>query len=213
MSETQPTEYHIVFLRHGESVGNAGGYHQGQSEFPLTEKGRAQAQALADRWLSDRMTFDIVIASPQPRARQTAEIVVGSLGYEIEFDPVWKERDNGVYAGLHQDEAKEKYPYPEFVPIYERTGQTGESEWELFLRGGRAIQSILHRSPGRYLVVSHGGILNMTLRAILGIVPQANFQGPRFRFQNAAFATLIYYPDRHTWYVSGINDRTHWNEE
>ena len=204
--------FHITLLRHGESIGNALGYHQGQSEFPLTEKGQAQAKSLADRWLAEGVLFDYVIASPQPRGRQTAEIIADVLGLQVEFDPIWMERDNGVYAGLHMDEAKIRYPYPDYVSLYDRTGKTGESEWELYLRGGRAIQSILHRSPGRYLIVSHGGILNKTLQAILGIVPQTNFQGVRFRFRNTAFASLTYDPERHNWHVHSINERTHWEE-
>jgi 2,3-bisphosphoglycerate-dependent phosphoglycerate mutase len=212
MSEPLDMLFHITLLRHGESIGNALGYHQGQSEFPLTEKGQAQAKSLADRWLSEGVLFDYVVASPQPRARQTAEIIADVLGLQVEFDPVWMERDNGVYAGLHMDEAKIRYPYPDYISLYDRTGKTGESEWELYLRGGRAIQSILHRSPGRYLIVSHGGILNKTLQAILGIVPQTNFQGVRFRFGNTAFASLTYDPERHNWHVHSINERTHWEE-
>lgn len=212
MSNSQEPTYEITFLRHGESTGNAGNYRQGQSEFPLTEKGQAQAEALAILWVSEGRTFDHVKASPQKRARQTAEIIAGKMGMEIEFDRVWMERDNGVLAGLHQDEARIKYPQPDFIHIYEPIGFTGESVWQLYLRAGGAIQSLLERSPGRYLVVSHGGILNMTLRAILGITPQANFQGPRFRFRNTAYASLTYHPSRHSWVIDGINQRSHWDE-
>lgn len=204
--------YHITFLRHGESVGNAGGYHQGQSEFSLTEKGRQQAEALAIRWKTEGIRFDFMISSPQSRAKETAEIIAATLGLEIEFDPVWMERDNGQLAGLHESEAREKYPQPDFIHLYERIGETGESHWELFLRGGRAIQSILHQPAGRYLIVSHGAILNMALRAALGIMPQANFQGARFRFSNTGFATLVYQPERNSWVVLGINDHSHWME-
>jgi broad specificity phosphatase PhoE len=213
MTEIQATEYHLILLRHGESVGNAEGIHQGQSELPLTAKGVAQAQALANHWISEGITFDRVITSPQSRARQTAEIVANTLGYEIEYDTIWMERDIGIYTGLHLEEAKQKYPYPDFIHIYQPIGLTGESDWELYLRGGQALQSILHRPPGRYLIVSHGAILNMTLRAALGITPQANFQGPRFRFENSAYASLTYNPKRHAWYVNGINERKHWIEE
>jgi len=212
MSGEQEQIYHITLLRHAESVGNADGYHQGQAEFPLTERGRQQAQALADYWQAHDQVFDVCIASPQSRARETAEIITSTLGLEIEYDPVWMERDNGVYAGMHQDEARERFPYPEFQPIYERIGKTGESEWELYMRGGRAIQSILHRLPARYLIVSHGAILNMTLRALLGIAPQANYQGARFRYRNTAFASLEYRPDSHRWLVNGINQRPHWQD-
>jgi broad specificity phosphatase PhoE len=212
MPDEENNNYHITFLRHGESVGNAGRYHQGQSEFPLTETGRAQAEALAARWKHEKKTFDFMIASPQSRARETAEIIAPTLDLEIEYDSVWMERDNGLLAGLHESEAKEKYPQPAFIHLYEPIGETGESHWELYLRGGLAIQSILHRSPGSYLIVSHGAILNMALRAALGIAPQANFQGARFRFSNTGFATLIYQPEQHSWIVLGINDHNHWVE-
>jgi 2,3-bisphosphoglycerate-dependent phosphoglycerate mutase len=213
MSE-EKSIYHITLLRHAESVGNANGYHQGQAEFPLTERGQAQALALAEYWQSQGVSFDHCIASPQSRTRETAEIIAGVLGgLQVEYDPVWMERDNGVYAGLHQDDARERYPYPAFQAIYQPIGQTGESEWELFMRGGRAIQSVLHRPPARYLIVSHGAILNMTLRALLGIAPQANFQGARFRFRNTAFVTLTYRPDRHQWIVHGVNQRPHWLDQ
>jgi 2,3-bisphosphoglycerate-dependent phosphoglycerate mutase len=211
MSE-QATMYHITLLRHAESVGNANGYHQGQAEFPLTERGRAQARALGAYWQSHGVVFDYCISSPQSRTRETAEIVAAVLGLKVEYDPVWMERDNGVYAGLHQDEAQQLYPYPEFQPLYARIGDTGESEWELYLRGGRAIQSILHREPARYLVVSHGAILNMTMRALMGISPQANFRGARFKFRNTAFVTLTYRADVHEWMLHGINQRPHWQE-
>ena len=207
------TIFHITLLRHAESVGNADGYHQGQTEFPLTERGRAQASALAEYWKSQNMVFDHCLCSPQSRARETAEIVAGALALEIEYDPIWMERDNGYYGGLHQDEARQRYPYPDFQPLYEPIGQTGESEWELFLRGGRAIQSVLHRQPARYLIVSHGAILNMTMRALMGMPPQANFQGARFKFRNSSFVTLTYRPDVHEWMLYGVNQRPHWPED
>lgn len=212
MSDENPI-FNITLLRHAESVGNAQGYHQGQADFPLTERGRQQAAALAEYWQAHGQIFDYCVASPQSRTRETAEILAGVLGLEIEYDSLWLERDNGVYAGLHQDEARLRYPYPAFQPIYQRIGQTGESEWELYMRGGRAIQSILHRSPARYLVVSHGAILNMTLRALLGITPQANFQGARFRFRNTSFVSLTYRPSNHQWTVHGVNQRPHWPDD
>jgi broad specificity phosphatase PhoE len=213
MSLQSANEYHVTLLRHGESVGNAEGFAQGQSEFPLTDKGRAQVQALAKKWSSSNQHFDTLISSPQLRASKTAEIIASALGNAIKFDPIWMERDNGIHSGLRHEEAREKFPHPEFLPIYEPVGKTGESAWELYLRGGKAILSILQNPPGRYLVVSHGGILNMSIKAALGIVPQANFQGPRFRFQNSAFASLMYFPDRHTWLINGINQRPHWVED
>ncbi len=204
--------YEITLLRHGESVGNAEGYHQGQAEFPLTQQGRAQARALAKKWLEEGLEFDQAISSPQSRAKETVEIVTSILNVPVTFDEIWMERDNGILAGLRFDEARTKHPQPDFVPSYDPIGNTGESQWELYLRAGRAVQSLFSHPPGNYLVVSHGGLLNKVMYAILGISPQANFQGPRFRFRNTAYVSLSFKADSNTWYVNGINQRDHWDE-
>ncbi|MEW5868797.1 MAG: histidine phosphatase family protein [Chloroflexota bacterium] len=203
--------YHVILLRHGESVGNAAGYYQGQSDFPLSETGVLQAQALAQRWLAEKASFTQVISSPLARARQTAEIIAAALGdLPLDLQPLWMERDNGQLAGLRPQEAAERFPRPAFFHPYMPIGQTGESQMELYLRAGSAVQDLLRRPPGRYLVVSHGGLLNMVMYVILGIVPQANFHGPRFRFRNTAFATLTYLPEAHIWRLEGLNDQGHW---
>jgi 2,3-bisphosphoglycerate-dependent phosphoglycerate mutase len=202
-------QYDIVLLRHAESVGNANGYWQGQTDFPLTEAGRTQAQSLANYWQKTGYVFDQVISSPLQRARQTAEIICSTIGTEINFDANWMERDNGQLAGLTHAEATRRFPDPPLTHPYMPIGGTGESQWELYLRAGRAIQDLLYRPPGKYLVVSHGGILNMALYVILGIPVQANFQGPRFDFWNTAYATLNYYPDQHKWRLKSLNERQH----
>jgi broad specificity phosphatase PhoE len=213
-SSSQPSiHYHITLLRHGESVGNAEGKHQGQSEFPLTELGKKQARALANRWQSENRLFDLIITSPLSRALQTAEILSETLHLKLEINDLWMERNNGVLAGLSPEEASQAYPRPPFIHPYFPIGQTGESQFQLYLRAGNAVQDLLNHPPGHYLVVSHGGILNMVLYAILGIAPQANFYGPRFRFGNTAFATLSYNPSEHKWYIHGINDQLHWRQE
>jgi 2,3-bisphosphoglycerate-dependent phosphoglycerate mutase len=208
-----PTIYHIILLRHGESQGNFERRHQGQADFPLTDRGRDQSKALLDRWKSETKEFDLVISSPLARAQETAEIIASSMNIPLELDPVWMERDNGLMAGLSEEEVRETLPQPPFIHPYQAIGQTGESQWELYLRAGKAVQSMLNRPPGSYLIVSHGGLLNMFFYAILGIAPQPNFHGPRFRFNNSAFATLSYNPTSHRWYVLGVNDHMHWKSE
>jgi probable phosphoglycerate mutase len=212
MSQSQPpADYHITLLRHGESVGNAEGRLQGQADFPLSETGRQQSRALAKRWLAEGVTFDRVITSPLKRSRETAEVIAAALGLEVEYNPIWMERDYGKISGMDsakaaQVEQRPLYAYP-FVPV----GETGESLWDLYLRGGEALRSLLSYPAGRYLIVSHGGILNMLLYAILGIAPQAYLRGARFLFRNTAFATLTYTPSEHIWRLTGLNDHAHWN--
>lgn len=207
-----PPVYFITLLRHGQSTGNAAGLYQGQAEFDLSETGRRQAQALALRWQQEERSFDRVISSPLARARQTAEVIAAVLGLPVDFDELWMERHNGILAGLDPLQAAEAFPRPDFMTPYDPVGRTGESQWDLYLRAGQALRRLLLRPPGRYLVVSHGGILNLVLYTILGIVPQANFQGARFRFLNAAFADLEYDPRGYSWLLERLNDRAHWTE-
>jgi 2,3-bisphosphoglycerate-dependent phosphoglycerate mutase len=199
MPETK--SYDFVFLRHGESVGNAEERFQGQADYPLTERGRRQAQALADRWVREHMHLDLVITSPLERARETATIIAKALNIPIELDPIWMERNAGEIAGLTRQETLERYPDTDRRTPYDPFGDSGEGDWELFLRAGRAVHQLLKRPPGQYLIVTHGGLLNKVMYAVLGIPVQARSNGPSFRFANTGFAMLTYLPYRHQWRV------------
>jgi broad specificity phosphatase PhoE len=202
----------LTLLRHGESVGNAERRWQGQADFPLSETGRAQARALAQRWKDQDERFDRIITSPLARAAETADILSQALDAPVEPEPLWMERNIDALSGLTTDEALTHSTRPGFINPYHPIGGGGEGDWELYLRGGRAIHQLLQRPPGRYLVVSHGGILNQVMYAILGIVPHANDSGPRFRFGNTGFARLQYFPEHHRWAVDGLNDLSHWKQ-
>ncbi|MCI0552439.1 MAG: histidine phosphatase family protein [Anaerolineae bacterium] len=208
MSSTEKPIYHFVFLRHGESVGNVESRWQGQSDYPLTERGRAQAQALAKRWQEEKAKFDLVITSPLIRAKNTAEIVASALDVKVEADPLWMERNVGEMTGLTIDEIRLR-PRPTFVTPYDTIGGVGEGDWVLFLRAGQALHSLLRRPAGRYLIVSHGGLLNQLMHAIVGIAPHADPSGVRFRFDNTAFARVFYLSHQHRWAIETLNDHVH----
>jgi broad specificity phosphatase PhoE len=202
--------YNFVFLRHGESIGNAESRWQGQSDYALTVKGRAQAHALAKRWKSEAVKFDLIIASPLVRAKETAEIIASALNAKVEIDPILLERNIGQMEGLTVDEVK-KRPQPPYVTPYDSIGGEGEGDWALFLRAGQALHELVRRSPGSYLIVSHGGLLNQLMNAIIGIAPHVDPSGVRFRFENTAFARVIYSPHQHRWTIDTVNDRAHLN--
>jgi broad specificity phosphatase PhoE len=200
--------YTFVFLRHGESVGNAESRWQGQSDYVLTEKGRSQANALANRWKSEAVKFDLIIASPLLRAKETAEIVASALESRVELEQILMERHIGEMEGLTIEEVR-KLPQPPYVTPYDPIGGEGEGDWALFLRAGQALHDLLRRAPGSYLIVSHGGLLNQLMHAIIGIAPHVDPSGVRFRFENTAFARVIYFPHQHRWTIDTLNDREH----
>ena len=211
MSPQDKPIYNFVFLRHGESIGNAQSRWQGQSDYELTERGRAQARALGERWQAEPAKFDLVIASPLSRARETAEIIASVLNVPVEFDPILLERHIGEMEGLTAEEVR-KRPQPPYVTPYDSIGGEGEGDWALFLRAGQALQSLLRRTPGSYLIVSHGGLLNQLMNAIIGIAPHVDPSGVRFRFENTAFARVTYFPYQHRWTIDALNDRAHLND-
>ena len=211
MSSSEKPIYNFVFLRHGESIGNAESRWQGQSDYALTERGRAQARALAERWKSENVKFDLVIASPLVRAKETAEIVATMLNVKMEIDPILLERNIGEMEGLTVEEVRKK-PQPPYVTPYDSIGGEGEGDWALFLRAGQALHSLLRRPAGSYLIVSHGGLLNQLMHAIIGIAPHVDPSGVRFRFDNTAFARATYYPYQHRWAIEALNDRAHLSE-
>lgn len=212
MNDSRPQPFHITLLRHGESVGNAESRWQGQADFPLTERGRAQTRALAERWKKEKVKFDLVVASPLLRAKETAELIASELNLKIEIEPLWLERDNGDFSGLTAHEVRQNFQQPSFSTPYDSVGGDGEGDWELFLRAGQALHGLLKREPAKYLIVSHGGLLNQIMHAIVGVAPQANNAGARFRFNNTAFAQLMYYPHQHRWAIDRLNDHTHWKD-
>ena len=201
--------YYLTFVRHGESTGNAQRRYQGQGEYPLTELGREQARLLAERFLAEGSHFDRIFTSPLGRARETAEIIAAALGAPVELDPIWMERHLGELSGLTPEVASQSFPHPAYVQPFHPVGETGESEWELYQRAGRAVQGLLRLPSGSYLVVTHGGLLNMVLYVCLGIASQVGTTGPRFILGNTAVSSLMFDPNRSRWYIEAINDGSH----
>lgn len=117
------------------------------------------------------------------------------------------EVDNGLLAGLPYQEAEAIYPSPEFLTPYQprvwSVGQ-GESRGSLRARPVRALQKVIPRGPGQYLVVAHGGVLNETLSSIVGAPPPTASQGPVFRFGDAGYARFIYTAETHTRILTGF---------
>lgn len=207
--DNKPPDLLFVFLRHGQSTGNAEKRHQGQADFPLTDTGILQVEQLASAWSESGIQFNLAISSPQTRAKQTAKIITDVIKTKVEFDPIWMERDNGELAGLLHEEALHSHPPPDFIPLHQPIARTGESQWELFLRAVTAVNQLVKYPPGSYLIISHGGLLNMVMHALLGQAPQSNFQGPNFRFSNTGYSTIQYRPGNDNWVFFEHNNTSH----
>jgi 2,3-bisphosphoglycerate-dependent phosphoglycerate mutase len=193
--------HEITLLRHGESTGNIERRIQGHIDFPLSDDGRDQAEGLARRWHKEGVEFDLIITSTLQRAQDTAQIIAQTLGVPIEENPIWVERYFGSLEGELLDEAVANDPNLDFFQPYTRLGGEGESQIDLYARAIKAVQELIHKPPGNYLVVSHGAIMNKVLYAILGITPQGNYNSPIFPFGNIAYFKLGYHADTRQWFL------------
>lgn len=203
--------HRITFLRHAESEGNAAGILQGQSDVPLTEKGIEQARQLAARWKTLDIHYDLAISSPLQRARTTAEIVTAALGVPVILDANWTERCFGTLEGQEMAVIHQAAQPVDFNQPYEPIGTSGESMVDVYRRALLAVQSLIRRPPGRYLVVSHGAFLARVMYAILGITPQGHYNSPVFYMGNTSYINLSYDAARRQWRWYGFNSPEEWH--
>ncbi len=170
-----PELQELLLVRHGQSTANAKGIWQGQMEFPLSERGRAQAD-LAGRGLYEEQ-FEGLYSSPLSRAFETAEIIRDRTGFAGEVVPVdgLSERHGGILEGHTWAEQEQRNPElaKKFlaIPEEERWALVGaETDEEVIARFEEALWSIraLHPGGSRIVVVSHGGVMRAFLRERFG---------------------------------------------
>jgi broad specificity phosphatase PhoE len=95
----------LFFMRHARSEANERDLLAGRKDFPLSPRGKADAEALAKAFVAAQ-GIDAIIASPLSRARQTAEPFARLTGIEIETDEALVEQDMGIFAGKSYAEAE-----------------------------------------------------------------------------------------------------------
>lgn len=201
--------HRLTLLRHGLSVANRDGIVQGQSDFPLAEEGIKQAKRLAEFWKARDVNFRTIISSPLARAKQTAEIIADVLGDNIQFNDIWMERHQGDAQGMPYEIAKDWYVNNTHPSIHDPIYNTGESEWELYCRGGDGLLQLIRLVPDDYLIVSHGAILGAALCSALGIPPRDSHNAARLSFDNTGYAVLKYESDLPRWNLRALNQTCH----
>ena len=146
----------LLLVRHGETDWNADGRLQGQTNRPLSEFGRRQAQRLADELAAEQLVA--IYSSDLARARETAEIVGTRVGLPVTFDPDLREKDWGTWEGLTAVERDR----------VEFAGESTEAHQDRILRALRRI-SDSHPAGGSVLVVTHGGSMRRIQTAAMGM--------------------------------------------
>ena len=98
----------MILARHGETASNRDGLGLGLQDVPLTEKGRKQAEALAEALADAKVAA--VYSSPLRRAVDTARAIASRHRLEVVVDEGLTEMDVGELDGLSFDEMRASPP-------------------------------------------------------------------------------------------------------
>jgi broad specificity phosphatase PhoE len=165
----------LYFARHGESEANVQRIHWNQPHgYGLTDKGRAQAAALADRLAG--VQFAALYCSPILRAVQTAQIVGRRLDLIPQVVDALRERDVGILEGTGIE-----FPGPAWQTIMQ---WMQHDDHDARTEGGESYNDILARftpfidrleetyrdTEANVLLISHGTTLMTMLPHLLSNV-------------------------------------------
>lgn len=164
----------VYLVRHGQSVDAAGGLHQ-RDNSPLSEKGLIQARQLAERF--KEIEIDHIIASPIPRAKQTAEIIADEIGKPLQIDNLFVERvwpsafRSGTVKEVPKHEEEAKY-IQRMMKVNHLDPSSRHSDEETFFeladRAKAALEKLEETTSENILVASHSAFIRMlTLSVVL----------------------------------------------
>ena len=165
----------VLLVRHGETTWNHERRIQGWAPAPLSERGRDQAMVAGD-YLAEECEVDRVVASDLRRTRETARHVLAALGdVPYRFDPGWRERNFGVYQGMHYEELFETHPEYALSEVGYAAAETTPEGGESILETRERVQEAYSRLLGdldadeTVAVVTHGGPVRIIVGAVASL--------------------------------------------
>jgi probable phosphoglycerate mutase len=156
----------LLLVRHGEPERIIEA--DGPADPPLQERGRQQAQRLAEWLVPERL--DAVWSSPLRRAIETAAPVAAAHGVEVVIDDELAEFDREATSYIPYEELKVTRDERFLAMVDGRLDDYGVDP--AAFQGGvvAAIERVITANPSRVVaVVCHGGVINAYLAHILGI--------------------------------------------
>lgn len=155
----------LYVARHGETDDNREPIRvQGFTDTPLNDTGRRQAGELAGHVAP--LGLRSLWSSDLKRARETAEIVGGALGLQVQLDSRLREANRGRWEGRRFIDVERECP--EGYAAWRRAGPAfrfpgGESLLEQLERVSTAVEGIRRDSEPPALAVCHGGSIRVLL--------------------------------------------------
>lgn len=161
----------VILIRHGETTLNQSRLIQGcNSDTPLTENGKQQAESLALK-LKGEERIQVIYSSPLQRALTTALAIARYHGVEVNLEPNLTEIDAGELEGAPVSKVVsllDQLSTGEVRTIFEAHG--GESLASVQQRGWSTIQSLVDEHPNGVLaVVSHFFVISTIICSVLDL--------------------------------------------
>jgi broad specificity phosphatase PhoE len=160
----------LLLVRHGATTLSAEDRFAGATDIPLSDEGRSQAAALAERLRDDRI--DAIYCSPMRRTLETASIVADPHGLTPVSRPALREIDHGHWEGLTRQEVesqfKEEYARWEQDP-FSSAPSGGECGVDVMARALPVVRAIVEAHHGQQVVVvSHKATIRLIISSLLG---------------------------------------------
>ena len=164
----------IILVRHGEATHHTQHLTGGWTDSDLTEAGRGQLRALADKLAHDfngkRDKFRI-LTSDLKRAVESAEIIAAKLGMAacVERHEFLREKNNGRAAGMTEAEAKAIYrPAATLKELNHHNYPGGETRKEFYDRCVKGIRACADMEKENLIIVAHKGTIQNIIFYWLG---------------------------------------------
>ncbi|MFI6322101.1 bifunctional RNase H/acid phosphatase [Nonomuraea sp. NPDC050556] len=198
----------LLLLRHGETAMSVERRFSGIGDPPLTAKGLAQAEAVAQRLSREPYKLDVIVSSPLERARATAGAVARLAGLDVEVDEGLRETDFGAWEGHTFTEIQRRWPGE--LAAWLDDPAVAPPEGESFESTARRVQESRDRLVEQYtgrtvLVVSHVTPIKTLLRLALMAPPAALY---RMHLDLACLSLIDYFTDGPS-VVKSFNDTGH----
>lgn len=196
----------LLFVRHGQSEGNASRIMQGWLDTPLSEVGRRQAEAVAQRLVTAGASR--VYASPLRRAWDTGVAIASAAGLPLEAAPGVREYGYGAAQGLRWEEVEARFAVSAGQWGSGRIpGEEGAAAFHARVTAAFEELSERHRADVA-IVVSHGGTIGQLVAHVLGAP-----QGAHLAFATPANTSITAFTwDRERVVLAGLNDACHLEE-
>ncbi len=159
----------LVCVRHAAPEGQ--GLFLGQSDMPLSAKGRRQLPRLAEKL--SQYPAQAIYASDLQRAHRTAAVISRKLGVEVKILPGLREIHFGRWQGLSWAEITRRFPHAarRWLDDFPRQGIPGGEDFPEFKRRVRKElrNLIAAHAGGCAIVVAHAGVIRLVLASALGM--------------------------------------------